>query len=46
MVELMELTLEDADAADVTGTGDVSALDASGILQYVVRLINHFPVEE
>ena len=46
VVELMELTLEDAEAADVTGNDDVSALDASKILQYVVRLINHFPVEE
>jgi hypothetical protein len=39
------LTGRDSIAAEVTGNGDISALDASLIFQYSVGLIKCFPVE-
>ena len=45
LVNTIQLTSSQQNAADVTGDGTVSALDASQILQYNVGLINFFSAE-
>jgi len=44
VVQLTQLSPYQRIAADVTGDGSVSALDAANILQYSVGLIDQFPV--
>lgn len=44
-VSLNVYAARDSLLGDVDGNGDIQAFDASQILQYVVRLINRFPVQ-
>ncbi len=46
VVRLRTLTAHQALAGDVTGNGQISSLDASRILQFVVGHIDRFPVAE
>jgi Dockerin type I domain len=46
VASLRTFTPDQSLAADVTGDGTVSTLDASLMLQFQVGLINHFPVSE
>jgi hypothetical protein len=45
-VQISQLTPYQMIAADVTGNGSVSAMDASYVLRYYVGLISGFPVDE
>ncbi|HEX9971051.1 MAG TPA: cohesin domain-containing protein, partial [bacterium] len=45
-VQLVQLTPYQMIAADVTGNGTVSAMDASYVLRYYVGLISKFPVNK
>lgn len=45
-VQIIQLTPYQMIAADVTGNGTVTAMDASYVLRYYVGLISGFPVDE
>lgn len=45
-VQLIQLTPYQMIAADVTGNGTVSAMDASYVLRYYVGLISGFPIDK
>jgi hypothetical protein len=44
VVDIIELSLNQQIAADVTGDGSVSSLDAGRVAQFATELFEHFPV--